>query len=316
MDLPKKKPPTDPQIRRANITINNPDKYGVDAAYIIATCDKLNAAYYCFCREKGENGTEHHHIYLERNSAYRFSTLKHYFPAAHIERALGTAQQNRDYFQKCGKWEHTDKSGTTIQDTFYENMPLDQVPSAQGKHELSCALIRQGLSNAEIIEQHKMFAYDSNNLDTLRQTLLCTDYKSTTRKVEAIYLTGGSNKERTQFIYDTFGFSAVYRVTDYPKNGVKFDGYMNQDVLVFEPFGANAIDETLLINLLAGFPLQLPARYVPRQACFTKLIISSPVPLVSQLKLLSPVDTIEFVEIHGYFKTIINLDNLLEDTAP
>jgi hypothetical protein len=54
-----------------------------------------------------------------------------------------------------------------------------------------------------------------------------------------------------------------------------------QDVLVFEEFNSQISIEEML-NYLDIYPLVLPARYTDRVACFTKVYITSNIPLNHQ----------------------------------
>ena len=64
-------------------------------------------------------------------------------------------------------------------------------------------------------------------------------------------------------------------------NPVKFDGYHGQDILVFEEFH-HQIPLPDMLNLLDIYPLQLPARYSDRTACYHQVYIISNIPLDAQ----------------------------------
>jgi len=63
-------------------------------------CKKKKAVYGIFGREKGENGTPHIQGYIQLNTAMTFSAVKSAFPRVHLEKAKGTAVQNRTYCSK------------------------------------------------------------------------------------------------------------------------------------------------------------------------------------------------------------------------
>ena len=88
---------TDPQSRKWALVINNPKDCGLDHDAIIEKLHLFRPAYFCLADEIGESGTYHTHIYLFSHSPIRFSTVKNRFPPAHIEKALGTSMENRDY---------------------------------------------------------------------------------------------------------------------------------------------------------------------------------------------------------------------------
>ena len=75
----------DPQSRKFLLTINNPDKYGLDRERVLELCKQLQPDYCCISEEVGESGTPHIHVFLYRRSPMRFSSLKKKFETAHID---------------------------------------------------------------------------------------------------------------------------------------------------------------------------------------------------------------------------------------
>ena len=76
----------------------------------------------------------------------------------------------------------------------------------------------------------------------------------------------------------------ICRITNYRgTRGISFDGYNGQDVLVFEEFNSQVPIEDLL-NYLDIYPLHLPARYNDRVACYTKVYLTSNLPLEKQYR--------------------------------
>ena len=70
----------------------------------------------CFSRLLGLSGLEPPTSRLSGCLLYTSTR----FPIAHIEKAYGSAQENRDYIRKDGKWKDTEKSETVVPDTFFE----------------------------------------------------------------------------------------------------------------------------------------------------------------------------------------------------
>ena len=66
-------------------------------------------------------------------------------------------------------------------------------------------------------------------------------------------------------------------------NGVRFDQYQGQDILVFDEF-TSQVPLSDMLNYLDRYPLMLPARYADRAACYTKVYIISNLPLTEQYK--------------------------------
>ncbi len=108
------------QSRKWLLTINNPQDHGMTHDVIIDRAQKFNPDYFCMADEIGESGTYHTHVFLYSSSPMRFGTVKKRFPTAHIDKANGTAEDNRAYIRKEGKWAETRKSETSVEGTFKE----------------------------------------------------------------------------------------------------------------------------------------------------------------------------------------------------
>lgn len=276
---------TKEQSRKWNITINNPQICELDRNRICEILARFCPDYYCMADEIATTGTYHTHIFLYSTSPMRFETIKRRFPTAHIEKAFGTVRENRDYIQKSGKWENTEKAETSVEGTFYEFgiMPSESEEKDPRMHKL-IQDVKDGRTNTEIIEESPSFAFKIRDIDTLRENYRKDRYISEYRDVEVIYLFGASGTGKTSGIYNKHPMSEICRITNYGnRNGMLFDAYHGQDVLVFEEFNSQIPIETML-NYLDIYPLMLPARYSDRVACFTKIYITSNLPLHEQYK--------------------------------
>lgn len=213
----------------------------------------------------------------------RFSTIKNRFPTAHIEKALGTAQENRDYIRKDGKWAEDTKAETSIEGSFYEFGTLPQESEEQNPKMFRLLQdVKDGLSTTAIIDGTPAFAFKAHDIDALRETYLADRYRAENRAVKVSYLFGASGSGKTSGIYACHPAAEICRLTDYNgKNGVRFDAYHGQDVLVFEEFHSQIPIESML-NYLDIYPLTLPARYSDRVACYTQVYITSNLPLSAQ----------------------------------
>ena len=144
--------------------------------------------------------------------------------------------------------------------------------------------IRDGMTTTEIIEDNPKMAFKIRDIDIIRQTLLAERYATENRDIEVVYLFGVSGAGKTRYIYAQHNPRNIYRVTNYRSNkGITFDGYYGQDVLVFEEFHSQVPIEEML-NFLDIYPLFLPARYNDKIACYTKVYITSNLPLKAQYK--------------------------------
>lgn len=273
------------QSRKWSLVINNPQECGLDHSAIVEILRKFSPAYFCMADEITTTGTYHTHIFLYSPSPIRFSTVKNRFPTAHIDKTYGSAKENRDYIRKEGKWAETDKAETKVPDTFWEwgDMPAEKEEKAPQMYKL-IQEVRDGISTANIIEGSPNLAFRVRDIDTLRQTLLSDRYASENRKIEVWYIFGASGTGKTRGIYERHDAKDICRITNYRKGrGISFDGYTGQDVLVFEEFHSQIPIEDML-NYLDIYPLSLPARYSDRVACYTRVYITSNLPLEKQYR--------------------------------
>ena len=273
------------QSRKWSLVINNPQECGLDHSAIVEILRKFSPAYFCMADEIATTGTYHTHIFLYSPSPIRFSTVKNRFPTAHIDKTYGSAKENRDYIRKEGKWAETDKAETKVPDTFLEwgDMPAEKEEKAPHMYKL-IQEVRDGISTANIIEGSPNLAFRVRDIDTLRQTLLSDRYASENRKIEVWYIFGASGTGKTRGIYERHDAKDICRITNYRNGrGISFDGYTGQDVLVFEEFHSQIPIEDML-NYLDIYPLSLPARYSDRVACYTRVYITSNLPLEKQYR--------------------------------
>lgn len=273
------------QSRKWSLVINNPQECGLDHSAIVEILRKFSPAYFCIADEIATTGTYHTHIFLYSPSPIRFSTVKNRFPTAHIDKTYGSAKENRDYIRKEGKWAETDKAETKVPDTFLEwgDMPAEKEEKAPQMYKL-IQEVRDGISTANIIEGSPNLAFRVRDIDTLRQTLLSDRYASENRKIEVWYIFGASGTGKTKGIYERHDAKDICRITNYRNGrGISFDGYTGQDVLVFEEFHSQIPIEDML-NYLDIYPLSLPARYSDRVACYTRVYITSNLPLEKQYR--------------------------------
>lgn len=271
------------QARKFLITINNPEEHGFDHDTILLILESLLLDFYCLAYEIGANGTKHIHIFIYRHSPIRFRTLKEKFSIAHIDKAMGSCQENKDYVMKDGKYKNTSKAETSIEGTYeeYGEMPSEKEQQEDLMKKVQLMLL-EGESIASIVEQMPKFSFKVNELEVLRETLLSEKFKQCNRDVEVTYIFGRTGSGKTRSVYEAHNSLDICRITNYDK-GVKFDAYHGQDVLVFDEFRSQ-IPISDLLNYLDIYPLSLPARYHDKTACYTKVYLISNIPLNQQYR--------------------------------
>lgn len=247
-------------------------------------------------REKGEEtGYEHWQVYLEHASGIRFMTLKSLFPKGHLEQAKGTPAQAVEYVTK----EET-SLGERI-----EHGHID-ITKKQGQRsdlvEMHEAIMAGTSVDELLINDPRALRYGRN----LRDVEAARDNaanRSMLRDVKAFYLYGAPRVGKTMGVLTTYGLDDIYRVSTY-KN--PFDGYRSQGVLVLDEF-ASQPDLGLLLNILDGYPLELPCRYQNRWAAFSRVWVVSNLPLERQYEEVQQSDRVRWEALRARFAGIYEM---------
>ncbi len=272
--------PKKPSSRKYQLTINNPLDHGYTHEQIRSILSQFSSLeYWCMCDETGEQGTPHTHVYVAFANSVMFDTMHTRFYGVHIEKANGKHTENRDYVRKEGKWLDDAKHETNLPETFEE---WGELPPDKSRNESQSAqilqMVRDGKSNLEILDEIPTALSKVNQIEQYRQSLLHDRYKDEWRNLEVTYIWGETGAGKTRSVMEQYGYSNVYRVTNYDH---PFDGYKGQDVILFDEFRSSLKLADMLVYL-DGYPVQLPCRYADKQACFTKVYIVSNIPLDKQ----------------------------------
>lgn len=279
----------DTRSRKFQLTINNPVENGFNHDAIKQVLAGMKSIiYWCMADEIGKNGTYHTHVYMQGRDALRFSSIKKHFPPAHIEICKGTALQNREYLSKSGKWEKDEKHETSVEGTFEEwgEMPVERQGARNDLADLY-SMIKQGMSNYEIMEEAPDTMLYLDDVDKVRQTVIQEKFKNVRRDVTCTYIWGDTGTGKTRSVMDKYGYENVFRITDYTH---PFDSYKGQDVVVFEEFRSSLKFGDMLMYTDI-YPVELRCRYMNKYACYTKVYIISNVPLSSQYQNLPDEST-------------------------
>ena len=263
----------DSQSRKWQVTINNPLDKGYTHERLKEILSGMKSViYWCMADETGENGTYHTHLYLQGRGGINFSTIKKRFEGGHFEMAKGTAAQTREYVMKTGKWENDKKHETQMPDTIEEwgEMPVERQGARNDLADIY-SMVKQGMTNFEIMEQVPDTMLYLDKIEAVRQTIRDEEFAEKWRNLEVTYIYGDTGTGKTRHVMEKYGYRNVYRVTDYRH---PFDGYMGQDVIFFEEF-RSSLPLGDMLKYLDGYPVVLPCRYANRQACFTKVYIGT-----------------------------------------
>lgn len=256
------------------LTINNPESHGYTHKAIkeelITSFTTLR--YFCMADEIGAEGTYHTHIYVVFNSRVRWSKIKKSFPEVHIEVAHGSAESNLEYIKKTGKWENTEKSETRVEGTFEEWGTFPTQKGQRQEMEELYEMVKDGLSNVEILEINNDYILQIDKLDKLRTMLLTEKYKDTRRTdLKVTYICGATGTGKTRGVLDEHGDSNVYRVCDYKH---PFDGYNCQPVIAFDEYRSQ-LRLSDMLQYCDIYPIELSARYSNKYACYDTVYIIS-----------------------------------------
>ncbi len=263
----------DSQSNKYLLTINNPKEKNLthDDIKRILLNNFRTLEYFAMADEMGN--IYHTHLFLYFRSRVRFSTVKKSFPEAHIETAKGMVSENINYIKKTGKWKDSEKAETSIPDTFEEQgkRPSDSKGKRSDMTELY-QMVNDGLTNAEIIATNQDYILQIDKIDKIRTMILTEQYKDTIRKdLKVIYVYGATGTGKTSGILAEHGAGNVYRVTDYLH---PFDSYNCQSVICFDEF-RSSLRLSDMLNYCDIYPLELPARYANKFACYTTVYIVS-----------------------------------------
>ena len=262
----------DPQMNKCQLTINNPKEKNITHDFIINTAKKFKTLDYLAMADE-QGSCYHTHVFLCFSSRVRFSTIKRAFPEAHIEIAKGTVTQNIEYIKKEGRWKDSKKSETSIKGTFEEfgHRPPDSRGKLSDMSDLY-HMVNDGLTNTEILATNQDYILQIDKIDKLRTMLLTEKYKGIIRKdLRVIYVSGSTGTGKTSGVLAEHGAENVYRVTDYLH---PFDGYMCQPVICFDEFRSSLYLKDML-NYCDIYPLELPARFSNKYACYDTVYIIS-----------------------------------------
>ncbi len=228
-----------------------------------------------FQMEQGEkSGYQHWQIFVRFKNQKRFKTLKNQLSAAglataHIEPRRGSVAQAVAY---CSKEE------TRLEGPYFYGASID-VKDRQGHRSDLDRLREMVLEDGATVDDillSDMSASAARYIGYLRDLVQARDRRQTAdfRHLEVVYLYGRPGVGKTRWAMQQYGDDA-YRVSDY---GHPFDAYAGQKTLVLDEFDGS-MSLSLLLNLLDGYRMELPARYANKIARYERVIIISNAPL-------------------------------------
>jgi len=256
-----------------------------------------NLKYGIYQYEKGESGTPHIQAFIIYKNSKRFKNVKQDFPTAHIITPNGSNIENRDY---CTK-----KDGRLA-----EPVEIGEFAEMRSRNDIVefLELVKLGASNVMLKNLFPtLYAqYKPDAIEKFRQDELKEQYGQKFRDIQVTFIYGNTRLGKTTYVYDKYPLKDICRVNNYERG--TFEDYQNQKILVLDEF-TGKIDIAFMNNLLDKFPVNLPARFANRTACFDEVYIISNLPLDS----LYTFERASTPEVHNAFKARIK--NIIHFTA-
>lgn len=274
------------KTRRWVITIHNPQDIGLTHDKIKSILKQFpSLVYWCMSDEIGlKTKIYHTHLYICSKNGIRFSTLKNRFHSSiHLENAVRSSEEIRNYMFKAEKWEKSKKAITRVEGTQEEwgTLPDDGLKHTKKEEKFYGTLyklIEDGLSDAEIIAYNPNYIPMISKFPIIRNAIRTKDFTDSRRTIKVVYVWGAYRWDKVREIRNTYGDENVYSIADYNH---PFEDYDCQDVLILEEYFQD-FEFKMLMHYLQEYPVKLSARYSNKVSCFTKVFIVSEHPLQDQ----------------------------------
>lgn len=254
--------------------------------------------YSCGQLECGElKETQHIQMFIVFEIGKRVSTIKNYFPTAHIEFCKRSNAECRAY---CSKKE------TRVDNYCFESGQFAE-ERARTDYRDFIELVQSGMSETELGRLYPtLFLKHIGNIEKIRESYRHELHCDSFRNVDVTYIYGPPRTGKTYSVINKYGMRNVHLLRIY-RNGM-FDTYTGQDVLCFDEFDSQ-IKITEMNAYLDTYAMTLPARFYDRQASFTKVYIIANIPLSEQYKEIQQTRPEIYKAFVKRINTIIRFDS-------
>lgn len=231
-----------------------------------------SCTYLVFGREVGEAGTPHLQGYLEFDTRRRFTIVKNLLAAGgrcHIEkrRRNATSQQNRDYCTKDGDFEEFG--------TISEPEPGKRTDIEVVRESILNGGVKTGMDLLMKVTTLGSLQYGAKLLASL------TPPKRSPVTVYWLHGATGTGKSRAAFDFsERMAENSIRTWISIDSSGYKwFDGYIGQEIAIFDDFRTVDVPFSRLLRLLDRYPLSVEVKgattwWVPKW-----IIITTPLKL-------------------------------------
>lgn len=246
--------PSNNRARAYCWTVNNPSE---DEVLVPQSWDPNSYKYLVYQLEEGAEGTRHLQGYTAFNTQVVFDTFCSWFPRRpHVEKAKGTAQQNREYCTKeqgriDGPWE-------------FGVMP------EQGKRNDILAMkadLDSGATLREISDDYTGLFLRYYKGIQLYQSLH-HEHSNEAKTVKCLW--GPTGVGKTRYCWDTYP-GAYWKARDPCRDIQYWDGYDGEDTIIIDEF-YGWLPWDFLLRLCDRYPLRLGVRGSSVQ-CAAKTIV-------------------------------------------
>ena len=263
------------------LTFNNPSAHGITHDYIKnLISEKKNCVYYAMSDEIGlEEQTYHTHLFVVFRNPVKFDVIKDLFPTAHIDVARGSTKENRAYVAKTGKWKNSEKSETSVPNTFEESGELDDECGRGHRSDLDdiSDMLEDGMNPGEIMRQN----FNYRRFEKMIRSAYFDKRKRETpikRNVAVHYIVGESGTGKS-FTYTQLcqerDEDGIYFLTDYDNGG--FDLYCGEPVLFMDEYKGQ-LRFSQLLTITDCYKAQVHSRYANVIALWEEVYITSVFP--------------------------------------
>lgn len=257
--------------RRYCFTINNPTDVAGEPGNFVTPESVLHCnghlpagiSYVVYQKEQGEQQTPHYQGYIVFANPVSMGVVKNTLgsPAAHVERAKGNDDQNKEYCTKPdgrleGPWE------------------FGQCPHQGQRTDLQglCKMVTEGKPDHEIAQTHPVeYAKYAKNIRNLREGLLAPARRDA---VQVHTLVGPTDCGKTYWCFEHY--PDLYRVNLPEMHGQKlwWDGYTGQKTILLDDFYGE-IPLPQMLHILDPYPLRIEIKGGTTAAAWTTVLITS-----------------------------------------
>lgn len=235
---------TKDRMSRFTLTLNNYSQLELDNVHLMMT----EHCTWAVCgKETGEEGTPHLQGAGVLKNRQSFSTVKKWFPRAHLEKMRGQPEQNLEY---CSKED-------------LEPFTCGEMPKPGKRTDLHdvAEMVNDGCTLLQIAEHHPTSIIKYHKGITVLRSIRAGK-RDPTDPPKVYWLFGAAGTGKTRFAWD-YGCSiyGAEKTLILPDQTLKwFDCYDGQDCVIIDDFRAKGVSFPFLLRVLDRYPLDVPCK--------------------------------------------------------